>query len=93
MISLLLPGMIWLLLFGLMVSLLLFGRLVHKVGYAQAVLAALERLEQAGVADEDVTLVSVVISKEAVETLTEEAGDMRVVRRGNPCHSCTVLKV
>ena len=47
-------------------------------------LAALERLEQAGVSDEDVTLVSVVISKEAIETLTEEAGDMRVVSCGNP---------
>lgn len=76
-----------------MLSLLMLGRLVRKVGYAQAVLAALERLEQAGVADEDVTLVSVVISKEAVETLTEEAGDMRVVRRGNPRYVHTVVYV
>lgn len=52
-------------------------------------MAALERLEQAGVEDEDVTLVSVVISKDALEILTEEAEDMRVVRRmaaGGPCH-------
>lgn len=42
-------------------------------------LAALERLEQAGVEDEDVTLVSVVISKDALETLTDEAEEMKVV--------------
>lgn len=42
-------------------------------------LAALERLEQAGVEDEDVTLVSVVISKDALETLTAEVEDMKVV--------------
>ncbi|CAN0433053.1 unnamed protein product, partial [Laminaria digitata] len=53
--------------------------LTPVVGYAQPVLAALERLEQAGVSHEDVTLVSVVISKEALETLTEEAGNMQVV--------------
>ncbi|CAN0000597.1 unnamed protein product [Ectocarpus sp. 12 AP-2014] len=53
--------------------------LAPVVGYAQPVLAALERLEQAGVEDENVTLVSVVISKDALETLTEEVEDMRVV--------------
>lgn len=31
--------------------------------------------------DEDVTLVSVVMSKDALETLTDEAEDMKVVRR------------
>lgn len=56
----------------------------QQVGYAQPVLAALERLEQAGVEDEDVTLVSVVISKDALETLTEEAEDMKVVRLRHP---------
>ncbi|CAM9858976.1 unnamed protein product [Scytosiphon promiscuus] len=53
--------------------------LAPVVGYVQPVMAALERLEQAGVEDEDVTLVSVVISKDALEILTEEAEDMRVV--------------
>ncbi|CAM9931551.1 unnamed protein product [Ectocarpus sp. 13 AM-2016] len=53
--------------------------LAPVVGYAQPVLAALERLEQAGVEDDNVTLVSVVISKDALETLTEEVEDMRVV--------------
>lgn len=57
------------------------------MGYAQPVLAALERLEQAGVEDEDVTLVSVVISKDALETLTEEARDMNVVRDPPTCHT------
>lgn len=55
----------------------------QQVGYAQPVLAALERLEQAGVEDEDVTLVSVVISKDALETLTDEAEDMKVVSGGD----------
>eukprot|EP00903_Cladosiphon_okamuranus_P012864 g12016.t1 len=52
--------------------------LAPVVGYAQPILAALERLEQAGVEDEDVTLLSVVISKDALELLTDEAEDMKV---------------
>lgn len=51
-----------------------------QVSYAQPVLAALERLEQAGVEDEDVTLVTVVISKDALERLTEEVDEMKVAR-------------
>lgn len=47
--------------------------------YKEPVLAALERLEQVGVNEKDVTLVCVVISKDAAETLTEEAGEMNVV--------------
>lgn len=43
-------------------------------------LAALERLSTLGVKEEDVTLVSAVISLSAVEQLTEEAGDMSLVR-------------
>ncbi|CAM9907851.1 unnamed protein product [Pylaiella littoralis] len=53
--------------------------LAPVVAYAQPVLAALERLEQAGVEDGDVTLVSVVISKDALEMLTEEVEEMKVV--------------
>lgn len=52
---------------------------MEQVGYSQPVLAALERLEQVGVQASDVTLVSVVISKDAVETLTDEAEDMAIV--------------
>ncbi len=64
---------------SLHVSGLTYLTLLPQVGYAQPVLAALERLEQAGVEDEDVTLVSVVISKDALETLTTEVEDMKVV--------------
>lgn len=51
------------------------------MAYAEPVLAALDRLQMVGVEEGNITVVSVVIARDAAEKITEEAGDMSVVSR------------